>query len=260
MQILLRIALAIFTPTSDADAEALQRFAPSYVTIDTAREHVWSARVAAAAYGVDADMTIAIAYHESRFTHNVVSKEADEEVHVQAPTRAVPRRRTALGDRLAARRRRAKRSRGALGVRGRLPNDPPLPPGSRAPAQDERRRSVPDARRIRADQVPDRQRAPAPSPQHLGPATPSGLVSDDSRDRAVDIELLAPEIEALRETALRYTRAVNEDRGAAGAGLDLETAAIHYVRKLDDELRKAKEVDYVAIVEKEERDQESSDN
>lgn len=76
MQILLQIALAIFTPTSDADAEALHRFAPSYVTIDTAREHVWAARVASAAYGVDADMTIAIAYHESRFTHNVVSKEA----------------------------------------------------------------------------------------------------------------------------------------------------------------------------------------
>ena len=121
MQILLRIALAIFTPTSDADAEALQRFAPSYVTIDTAREHVWSARVAAAAYGVDADMTIAIAYHESRFTHNVVSKEAggrvscgvmtpDEEVHVQAPTRAVPRRHAALGDRLATRRQCAERS------------------------------------------------------------------------------------------------------------------------------------------------------
>ena len=76
MQILLRIALAIFTPTSDADAEALQRFAPSYVTVDTARAHVWTARVAAAAYGVDADMVLAISYHESRFTHNVVSKEA----------------------------------------------------------------------------------------------------------------------------------------------------------------------------------------
>ena len=76
-------------------------------------------------------------------------------------------------------------------------------------------------------------------------------MSDDSRDRAVDIELLAPEIEALRETALRYTRAVNEEI-ESGAGRSSETAAIHYVRKLDDELRKAKEVDYVAIVEKEE--------
>ena len=59
MQILIRIALAIFTPTSDADAAALHRFAPSYVTVDAAREHVWAARVAVAAYNVDADMTIA---------------------------------------------------------------------------------------------------------------------------------------------------------------------------------------------------------
>jgi hypothetical protein len=75
MQILIRIAIAIFTPTSDADAEALHRFAPNYVTVDTARDHLWSARVAAAAYGVDADMVLAISYHESRFTANVVSKE-----------------------------------------------------------------------------------------------------------------------------------------------------------------------------------------
>jgi len=80
MVILIRIVLAIFTPTSDADAEALHRFAPSYVTVNAAREHVWAARVAAAAYSVDADMTIAIAYHESRFTTNVVSKEAGQRV------------------------------------------------------------------------------------------------------------------------------------------------------------------------------------
>ena len=76
MQILIRIALALFTPTSDADAEALHRFAPSYVTVDAAREHVWAARAAATIYGVDADMLLAISWHESRLTANVVSKEA----------------------------------------------------------------------------------------------------------------------------------------------------------------------------------------
>lgn len=76
MQILIQIVIALFTPPSDADAEALHRFAPSYVTVDDARDHLWAARVAAVAYGVDADMTIAIAYHESRFTTNVVSKES----------------------------------------------------------------------------------------------------------------------------------------------------------------------------------------
>jgi hypothetical protein len=75
MLILIRIALAIFTPTSDADAEALHRFAPRYVTVDGARAHVWSARVAATAYGVDVDTILAISWHESRFTDNVVSRE-----------------------------------------------------------------------------------------------------------------------------------------------------------------------------------------
>jgi hypothetical protein len=86
MQILLRIALAFFTPTSDADAEALQRFAPRYVTIDTAREHVWAARVAAAAYDLNADMVLAISYHESRFTTNVVAKEPGNRVSCGAMT------------------------------------------------------------------------------------------------------------------------------------------------------------------------------
>jgi hypothetical protein len=76
MQIILRILLAIFTPTSDADAEGLHRFAPEEVTVDRAYEHVWAARVAAAAYDVDADMTLAIGYHESHFAESAVSVES----------------------------------------------------------------------------------------------------------------------------------------------------------------------------------------
>jgi hypothetical protein len=86
MQILIRIALALFTPTSDADAKALQRFAPSYVTVDAAREHVWAARVAATIYDVDPDMVLAISYHESRFTNNVVTKEPGGRVSCGAMT------------------------------------------------------------------------------------------------------------------------------------------------------------------------------
>jgi len=85
-------------------------------------------------------------------------------------------------------------------------------------------------------------------------------VSDKRPDQGVDIELLAPEIEALRETALRYTRAVDADSGAAGAGLDLETAAIRYVRKLDDEQRKINETTYTALFERVQRDKETSGN
>lgn len=82
----------------------------------------------------------------------------------------------------------------------------------------------------------------------------------DRHDRGVDVELLAPEIETLRETAQRYTHAVDNDTGVGGAGLDLEAAAIHYVRKLDDALEKARRPDYAAIVEKAVRDHENSGN
>lgn len=81
-----RFLIALLTPTSDADAEALHRFAPKYVTVDGAREHVWAARTAAAAYGVDADLTMAIAYHESRFTDGAVTKEAGGRVSCGAMT------------------------------------------------------------------------------------------------------------------------------------------------------------------------------
>lgn len=86
MEFLLRIALAILTPTSDADAEALHRFAPNDVTIEAARSHVWAARVAAAAYGVDADMVLAISWHESRFTDGVVAAEPGHRVSCGAMT------------------------------------------------------------------------------------------------------------------------------------------------------------------------------
>lgn len=87
------------------------------------------------------------------------------------------------------------------------------------------------------------------------------VVTDEPVDRGVDVELLAAEIEALREAAQRYTRAVDDDAGSVGgAGLDLEAAAIRYVRKLDDEHQKASELNYVAIWEQAQRDRESSGN
>jgi len=79
---------------------------------------------------------------------------------------------------------------------------------------------------------------------------------DEPSDRGVDVELLVAEVEALRAAALRYGSAVDVGNGVGDAGLDLETAAIRYVRKLDDELRKSREVNYVAIVEAAEREAE----
>jgi len=78
---------------------------------------------------------------------------------------------------------------------------------------------------------------------------------------SVDVEKLVPEIKELRAVAIRYANAVAENSDAAsGAGLDLETAAIQYVRKLDAEMNKAKRIDYRAIVEQAERDRETSGN
>lgn len=76
IHVLLRVAIALLTPTSDADAQALHRFAPEEVTVDQAREHVWAARVAAATYDVDADAVLAIAYHESHFAEDAVTRES----------------------------------------------------------------------------------------------------------------------------------------------------------------------------------------
>jgi hypothetical protein len=75
MQIFLRILLAVLTPASDADAAGLHRFAPNDVSVQDAYHHVWAARVAATIYDVDPDMVLAISFHESRFTDNVVAKE-----------------------------------------------------------------------------------------------------------------------------------------------------------------------------------------
>lgn len=71
--LVLRVVLAILTPPAPSAAKALHRFAPHEITVDQARAHVWSATIAATRYSVDTDMVLAISYHESRFTPNVVT-------------------------------------------------------------------------------------------------------------------------------------------------------------------------------------------
>lgn len=76
LHVVFRVAIAMLTPPTDADAAGLHRFAPNEVSSDRARDHVWAARVAAAFYGVDADMVLAIGYHESHFTESAVGPES----------------------------------------------------------------------------------------------------------------------------------------------------------------------------------------
>lgn len=71
MSILLTLLTVILT-TTDADVEAFRSTAPRYLTTETAREHLIYARVAAATYNVDADLLLAIAWFESRYTVNAI--------------------------------------------------------------------------------------------------------------------------------------------------------------------------------------------
>jgi len=73
MSIIFIILNALLAPPSDA--EALRSTAPSYLTAETAKEHLFAARVAGGVYDVDPDLLLAIAYYESRYTVNVVGPE-----------------------------------------------------------------------------------------------------------------------------------------------------------------------------------------
>jgi predicted DNA-binding WGR domain protein len=85
-------------------------------------------------------------------------------------------------------------------------------------------------------------------------------VSDEPTDRGVGAELLVAEIEDLHDRAIRYARAVAEGGDSARTGFDLESAALRYATKLDEERRKSRAVDYVAIVEQAVRDARRRDD
>jgi hypothetical protein len=70
MSALITLLTLLLTPPQDV--EALRSTAPSYLTTDTAREHLLAARVAAASYNLDADLLLAIAWYESRYTVNAI--------------------------------------------------------------------------------------------------------------------------------------------------------------------------------------------
>lgn len=58
------------------DAERLRDSAPYYLTIDTAREHIGAARLAALTYNVDPAVLLSIAHHESRYQRGEVTRES----------------------------------------------------------------------------------------------------------------------------------------------------------------------------------------
>lgn len=73
---MLEAILAVLLSVTDGDGEALYSTARgTYLTRESAGEHVLAARVAAFAYGVDADLLLSIAHHESRYDISEVTWE-----------------------------------------------------------------------------------------------------------------------------------------------------------------------------------------
>lgn len=66
----------IVTMTSVSDAESLRRTASGYLDVDTARVHLAAARIAGLVHRVDSDLLLAIAWRESRYRVDAVTREA----------------------------------------------------------------------------------------------------------------------------------------------------------------------------------------
>jgi hypothetical protein len=71
------IAFALACLADQHDVDSLQRFAPRYLTAETAREHLGAAQLAGERFAVDPTILLAIAFNESRFIANVDGAEAD---------------------------------------------------------------------------------------------------------------------------------------------------------------------------------------
>lgn len=66
--------------TSPDDGARLRRTAPSYLTIDVAREHYAAARIASALTGERVELLLAVAWHESRYDVSAVTAEPGRRV------------------------------------------------------------------------------------------------------------------------------------------------------------------------------------
>lgn len=88
MNWLLSILIVLFT--SDGDARALQRTAPQYLTLESAREHTIAARIGALGFDVDPDLLLATALRESNYQKSIAYRESSGTWScgvVQAPTK-----------------------------------------------------------------------------------------------------------------------------------------------------------------------------
>lgn len=69
------LALVLSLLASPDDVARLRASAPTYLTLESAREHLGAARAAALVYAIDATLLLSIAHHESRYQHDEVTAE-----------------------------------------------------------------------------------------------------------------------------------------------------------------------------------------
>lgn len=74
------IAFLVGLFASPEDVEQLRSTAPSYLTSTTAREHLGAARLAAVVTGTRTSLLLSIAWHESRFYVEAVTKEPENKI------------------------------------------------------------------------------------------------------------------------------------------------------------------------------------
>lgn len=72
----------IFVPIHDADA--VRQTAPTYLTVESAREHIAAATIAGVATGIDPDVLLSIAWHESRYDYTVKTREPGSRCTLQS--------------------------------------------------------------------------------------------------------------------------------------------------------------------------------
>lgn len=74
---MLATLLTILFGVADVDADAFRTTAPRHLTLESAREHLWAATVAALAFDEDRDVLLSIAHHESNYEHQAVTVEPE---------------------------------------------------------------------------------------------------------------------------------------------------------------------------------------
>lgn len=78
MSYILAVIVSLFVPT--AESEAFRSTAPDYLTVESAAEHLYTAQIAAAEQGVDPDLLLSIAFHESHYDQTARTPEPGHKI------------------------------------------------------------------------------------------------------------------------------------------------------------------------------------